>query len=403
MQRCRLSGGLALPSFQSYYWAAHIHKLCYWLQSPGTCWCKLELPSCRGSSIAALLYSSLPTKLSLYTDNQVVLNTLKVWYQFRRHFKFTVISSLGPLNNNHLFPSSLLDSTFSGWYDKGIKQFKHLYVDCVFDSFANLSSNYRLPATHLFRYFQIRNFVSKCFPNFPSVPPEQPWESLLSRSPHQRGMISNIYNFILALNSQSNDKIKNAWERELGTQLTGEVWERAVGRIQSTTSCARLGLIQFKVLHRVHFSKSRLSEMYPEVEDTCDKCHGSPCHLSHMFFLCPELNSFWTGYFSIMSTVLGVNLQACPLIAIFGIPDASLALNSIQKDIIAYTSLLARRSLLLHWKSAKYPSIFRWLKDTMFFLKLEKIKYTLRGCTDKFFHKWQPFISYFTNLEVLPN
>lgn len=403
LQRCRLSGGLALPSFQSYYWAAHIHKLCYWLQSPGTGWCKLELPSYRGSSMAALLYSSLPTKLSLYTDNQVVLNTLKVWYQFRRHFKFVAISSLGPLNNNHLFAPSLLDSTFSAWYDKGIKQFKNLYLDGVFDSFANLSSTYGLPATHLFRYFQIRNFVSKSFPNFPSVPPEQPWESLLLHSPHQRGMISNIYNFILALNSQSNDKIKNAWERELGTQLTEEVWERAVGRIKSTTSCARLGLIQFKVLHRVHFSKSRLSEIYPEVVDTCDKCHGSPCHLSHMFFLCPELNGFWTGYFSIMSTVLGVDLQACPLIAIFGIPDASLALNSIQKDIIAYTSLLARRSLLLHWKSAKYPSTSRWLKDTMFFLKLEKIKYTLSGCTDKFFHKWQPFISYVTNLEVLPN
>ncbi len=28
LQKCRLSGGHALPSFQSYYWAAHIHKLC---------------------------------------------------------------------------------------------------------------------------------------------------------------------------------------------------------------------------------------------------------------------------------------------------------------------------------------------------------------------------------------
>lgn len=95
-----------------------------------------------------------------------------------------------------------------------------------------------------------------------------------------------------------------------------------------------------------------------------------------MFFLCPGLKDFWAGYFIIMSTVLGVNLQP---------------------------SLLARRLLLLHWKSAKCPSISRWLKVIMFFLKLEKIKYTLRGCTVKFFHKWQPFISYFTNLEVLPD
>lgn len=403
LQRCRLSGGLALPNFFNYYWAAHIHKLCYWLKSPGSSWCKLELSSCKGSSVPALLYTSLPTTPSLYTDNQVVLNTLKIWYQFRRHFKFVNGSSLGPINDNHLFPPSLSDSTFSLWYDKGITQFRDLYVDGVFDSFTNLSTRYELPVSHLFRYFQTRNFVAKCFPNFPSLPPEHCWETMLSFVPHNRGIISRLYDIILAFSDDSNDKLKRTWERELGIQIQEESWEQAIERIRSTTTCARLGLIQFKVLHRVHFSKLRLSEIYPDVEDKCDKCHGSPCHLSHMFFFCPDLKDFWLGYFNIMSSVLGVNLQPCPLIAIFGIPDPSLALNPTQKDIIAFTSLLARRSLLLHWKSAKYPSVSRWLRDVMYFLKLEKIKYTLRGCTVKFFHKWQPFISYFTNLVVLPN
>lgn len=88
------------------------------------------------------------------TDNQLVLNKLKIWYKFRRHFKFEAASSLGPLYNNHLFPPSLSDSTFSVWYDKGLTQFRHLYV-------ANLSSLYDLPVTHLFRYFQTHNFVAK--------------------------------------------------------------------------------------------------------------------------------------------------------------------------------------------------------------------------------------------------
>lgn len=403
LQRCKFSGGLALPNFISYYWAAHIHKICYWLNSSGFSWCELELSSCKGSSIPALLYSSLPTKPSLYTENQVVLNTLKIWFQFRRHFKFVTASSSGPLNNNHLFPPSFQDLTFSVWCDKGIKQFKYLYVDGVFDSFANLSSRYGLPISHLFRYFQIRNFVAKCFPNFPSLPSEQQWETMLSFIPHHRGTISKLYDTILSFSNHSNVKLKCAWEEELGMQIHEESWEQAIERVRTSTSCARLGLIQFKVIHRAHFSKSRLSELYPEVENKCDKCHGSPCHLSHMFFLCPKLEGFWTGYFAIMSTVLGVTLQPCPLIAIFGIPDCSLSLNSTQKDIIAFTSLLVRRLLLLHWKSAKYPHISQWLKDVMFFLKLEKIKYTLRGCTAKFFHNWQPFISYFTSLEVLPD
>lgn len=88
-----------------------------------------------------------------------------------------------------------------------------------------------------------------------------------------------------------------------------DLWKDATDRIRSTTSYARLGLIQFKVPNRVHFSKSRLSGIYPELEDRCEKCQGSPCHLSHMFFLCPGLKSFWTSYFSILSAVLGVNLH----------------------------------------------------------------------------------------------
>jgi len=210
---------------------------------------------------------------------------------------------------------------------------------------------------------------------------------MLSFVPHHRGIVSKLYGIILAFSNHSNARLKCTWERELGIQIHEESWEQAIERIQYTTCSARLGLIQFKVLYRVHLPRSRLSELHSEVEDKCDKCHGSPCHLSHMFFFCPDLKGFWVGYFTIMSTVLGVNLQPCPLIAIFGIPDPSLALNSSQKDIIAFTSLLARRSLLLHWKLSKYPSISRWLKDIMFFLKLKKIIYTFRGCTVKFFHK----------------
>lgn len=182
----------------------------------------------------------------------MVLNTLKIWYQFRRHFKFVAVSSLGPVNNKHLFPPSLSDSTFSVWYDKGIKLLKHLYVFICFG----------LPVTHLFHYFQVRDFASKCFPNFRSVPPQQPFKSLFSGFPRQRGMILNIYDFILALSSQSDTKIKNAWETKLGIQLSEEVWEHVISRIRSTTSCARLGLIQFRVLYRVHFSKSGLSEIF---------------------------------------------------------------------------------------------------------------------------------------------
>lgn len=55
-------------------------------------------------------------------------------------------------------------------------------------------------------------------------------------------------------------------------------------------------------------------------------------------------SGFWTGYFTILSNALGLNLPACQLSAIFGIPDASISLKSRQKDDRAYTFFLVRCS-----------------------------------------------------------
>lgn len=97
LQRCKVSGGLSVPNFQLYYWAAHIHKISFWFKSVDLPWCDLEVQSCDSSSLTALLTSSIPSNLSGITNNQVVHSTLKIWYQFRRHYKFKSASILAPL------------------------------------------------------------------------------------------------------------------------------------------------------------------------------------------------------------------------------------------------------------------------------------------------------------------
>lgn len=104
--------------------------------------------------------------------------------------------------------------------------------------------------------------------------------------------------------------MKDTWEEILGAELSVTPWECAIDRTRSTTSCARLSLIQF---NDVHFSKSKHSEVYPEVQDKCDK---GTC-----FYCVPtRILDFWTSSLT-LSTILGVNLQPCPLITVFWIPD----------------------------------------------------------------------------------
>lgn len=68
-----------------------------------------------------------------------------------------------------------------------------------------------------------------------------------------------------------------------------------------------------------------------------------------------------------------------PLNSHFGVPTALSSLISKQADTVSFTTLLARQQILLNWKSTQPPSVSAWLTDTMFFLQLEKIKYSLTG------------------------
>ena len=156
-------------------------------------------------------------------------------------------------------------------------------------------------------------------------------------------------------------------------------------------------LIQFKVLHRMHYSKAKLSRIYPDLTDICDRCSQAPADLTHMFWSCPRLVEYWRSFFYVISEILGVKLDPSPSIAIFGIPEEGTRLNTRQKNIVSFASLIARRRILLLWKNQLPPSNISWLQDLMSFLKLEKIKFAVRGSTEQFYKHWQPLISYFNN------
>lgn len=112
LQRPKNSGGLALPNFCYYYWASNIYKVMHWLYTPDMNWCILEAASCISTSLRALVTSSLPISASKFTNNPVVINTLKIWSQFRQSFGIGNLIYLSPILNNHNFPQARQDSEF---------------------------------------------------------------------------------------------------------------------------------------------------------------------------------------------------------------------------------------------------------------------------------------------------
>ena len=106
---------------------------------------------------------------------------------------------MAPLHANPLFPPSLHDNAFESWCNKGVAFVKDFYVDGVFASFKQLIDQSVIPRSHRFRHFQVRNFVRKRYPDFPSIPPSSSIDALLDVDPDLRGAIITVYNHLFAL------------------------------------------------------------------------------------------------------------------------------------------------------------------------------------------------------------
>lgn len=134
--------------------------MAYWLDSIATPpnWLEIEKEACHSNSIGAILLAPYTIEKSLYNNNVMIHNTIRIWKQIRAHFKLKSIFYALPITGNPTFPPSTLDNTFYLWKNRGIHTIE-LYIKGVFASFAQLQGKYNLPGSSFFRYLQIRDYV----------------------------------------------------------------------------------------------------------------------------------------------------------------------------------------------------------------------------------------------------
>lgn len=126
--------------------------------------------------------------------------------------------------------------------------------------------------------------------------------------------------------------------------------------MHSSSPCARHGLVQFKVLHRLHFTNSKLAKIYPNISPVCGRCSQSPATTAHMFWLCPKLE-FWKKIFESYKQIYGIPIDPDPLMGIFGVVTEGIDLRKDIQSVIAFTTLLARRLILFKWKRVDPPQL----------------------------------------------
>lgn len=104
-----------------------------------------------------------------------MINTIKTWVTFRKHFELISPFTLTPLVKDVSFLPLCFDSVFRDWSSKGLNTIKDLYDKGIFLPYSDLSEKFHPPKTfHFFpfRFFQIRRFVQNQITRFPNFPPD---------------------------------------------------------------------------------------------------------------------------------------------------------------------------------------------------------------------------------------
>ena len=124
------------------------------------------------------------------------------------------------------------------------------------------------------------------------------------------------------------DRIKEEWERGFGALIPPNVWEASLEHIHECSTNAQHCLIQFKILHRLHYSHTKLHKIFPELSPLCEKCESMEATLSHSFTLCPKLQNYWHDIFDIFSVIWGIRQDPDLILIILGISEGLRKLNS---------------------------------------------------------------------------
>ncbi len=145
-------GGLQLPIFFWYNWAAQLRAALFWFSSEADVpWLHVEKLASKGLTLDSFLYSAPLKQKKERSDNPFVKNTIIIWYEAHKYLRdLPVLSRFSPIWVNDHFSPAKKDMGFKMWMNKGMIKIKDVYEDNILLSFDSLVVKSHIPQKHFF-------------------------------------------------------------------------------------------------------------------------------------------------------------------------------------------------------------------------------------------------------------
>lgn len=137
----------------------------------------------------------------------------------------------------------------------------------------------KIPPQDFYHYLQIWHFFLTHYSLAPSDN-HTSFEFLSRNAPRQKGLISELYKSIGAIENNSKLKYMSGWEQELNLEFYVQEWAKMPGHVQLHKSLT-LWEMAIKLFTHWFYTPLRLYKIYPQVSPSCFR----GCALSGSFFI----------------------------------------------------------------------------------------------------------------------
>ena len=363
LQKTKGAGGLELPNFNHYYISNRIKFILKWFNpSPhDLSWVDIEQVFCGNILLQDLPFISTAIKHHNCMRYANIKYSLLAWTEFLRITESPLIPcGQIPICNN---PDLLQDKkplNLTHWTEKGITHLKHIWVNKDFKTFQDIVSQFGISSSKYLEYMQIKSIIKGKFKlKLEQATMEAPpaVQSVLNFKPPK--ILSKIYKVIANTDCAISIPI-DKWERDLSLQQNSKFWRKICLNTFSMIKQPNLQLIQFKVLHRTHYTGQRMFQMGMAVSQTCSHCTANDIdNYLHAFWYCSPVNKFWHMVCKDLSVQIGYTITATPSVCLLG--DLSNITSDKAESCMLITSLsIAKKTILMNWKSKQHLHIAQY-------------------------------------------
>lgn len=393
-------GGLGLPNLKYYYWAAQLTAVVAWIKNDKESgWVEIEQSSVKETPLSILPYINIKSGTKIKTENEWVKHTLKTWTKIKKFFGVPEsISRAMPIVGNIEFLPSIWDRGFRTWADKGLKTINQLFSGNEFKSFSQIQEQFTIPSTDMYRYFQIRHYITshkeKDLLIKEPTKIEEYFINITEKHFPIKRHVSHLYKRLITNIIQNTGDVKGKWELELNTIIEDDTWEELWKGCHKGINSQLWKEFDWKVKIRYFNTPHMISTFVKETSVAlCWRKCGKIGDHTHIFWDCPKIQEFWKCVKKEINKILEVEIPLDPVVCLLGALSKKMY-NEEERYVLRILLLIAKKMITVHWKEEQPPNLAQWTQRLKQVYIMEKMTACLQMKMDIFLQRWKSISLY---------